>query len=75
MEFRPRRVSPKIFALTESETAALRQISTGEIIHPLVCQKLRKLGLVEQNTDRWNPTRKNSADVSRRQMSNSMLVG
>lgn len=38
---------------SDSELAALKAVTTGEIIEPLLCQQLKALGLVTQTRGGW----------------------
>jgi hypothetical protein len=53
MEFKPSRASLKRPGPTESETAALRGVQRGTVIHPLLCKRLKALGLIEQIRGGW----------------------
>jgi hypothetical protein len=56
MELKPSRAFLKRPGPTESETAALREVQRGAVIHPLLCKRLKALGLIEQIRGGWRLT-------------------
>jgi len=56
MKFQPSRTSLKRPGPTESETAALREIRRGGVVHPLLCKRLKALGLIEPTRGGWRLT-------------------
>jgi hypothetical protein len=51
MKFRPGSVKQP--ELTDREKAALQAIASGAIVEPLLCQRLKALGLAEQSRAGW----------------------
>jgi hypothetical protein len=51
MKFRPSSVKQP--ELTDRENAALVAIASGAIVEPLLCQRLKALGLAEQTRTGW----------------------
>lgn len=51
MKFHP--TFARTHQLTDKEKVALRGIAQGAIVEPLLCQRLKTLGLVEQTRGGW----------------------
>lgn len=51
MKFSPAWVKKNAFS--DRERAGLKAINNGEIIEPLLCQRLKALGLVSQTRSGW----------------------
>jgi ribosomal protein S19E (S16A) len=47
------RSSTKPSVLSEHEKSALRAIANGAVIEPLLCERLKALGLVKQSRHGW----------------------
>ena len=56
MKFKLSQAFPKRPAPTEPETAALREIRRSAVVHPLLCKRLKALGLIEQMRGGWRLT-------------------
>jgi hypothetical protein len=54
MKFKPGPVKQP--TLSDPEKAALQGIAAGAIVGPLLCQRLKALGLVVQTMDGWSVT-------------------
>jgi hypothetical protein len=51
MKFKPSRVKQP--ELTDREKAAIQAVASGTIVEPLLCQRLKALGLIEQVRGAW----------------------
>jgi hypothetical protein len=56
MKFKAAPARAKPPELSDREKAALKAIASGEIIGPLLCQRLKTLGLVTQTGAGWELT-------------------
>jgi hypothetical protein len=55
-KFRPNPFISKGPELTDAEIKALRGVSEQIVVQPLLLQRLKALGLIEQKLGRWNTT-------------------
>jgi hypothetical protein len=53
MAYRPPHGVPKVFVLSDVEIAALRNVAHHQVVEPPSCQRLERLGLIEQKLDSW----------------------
>jgi hypothetical protein len=56
MKFKPSPYAPKGPTLTDAEKAALRDVSNHLVVQPLLLQRLKALGLIEQKSGAWTTT-------------------
>jgi hypothetical protein len=63
MKFKPSPYVSKGPALTDAEKAALLDVSQHLVVHPLLLQRLKALGLVEQKSGAWTTTQQGQIRV------------
>ena len=56
MQYNPSRAPPKRPGPTEQEIKALREVQRGAVAQPLLCKRVKALGLIEQIRGGWRLT-------------------
>jgi hypothetical protein len=56
MKFKPNPFVTKGPALTDTEIKALREVAEQLVVQPLLLQRLKTLGLIEQKLGKWTTT-------------------